>query len=167
MTSACRSLSRQAGAGLAIGAFAAVAALQPRSRTEGAGGRSPIDLAHRGDRRLDHRDRLCARRGGPAGRPRFDQRLSGGGAQAARRRLYAGAVAGGRAVGQSDRDPRAAGQRPEGSRRRAEEGQRALSSTVPERFDHDGILEQDPRRRQGARRRRQGRRSWRPRSRPN
>ena len=106
-------------------------------------------VAHRLDRRLDHRDRLCARRGGQAGRPRFHQRLSRSGAQASRRRLHAGAVAGRRAVGQSDRHPGARGQRPEGSGRRAEEGERALHHGArdlrPRRHPR-----QDPRRRQGA-----------------
>ena len=67
-----------------------------------------------------------------AGRPRLDQPLSRSGAEAAGCRLYARAVAGRRAVGQSDRHPRRRGQRPAGGDRRADEGQRSLRSTVPE-----------------------------------
>ena len=65
------------------------------------------------------------------------------------------AVAGRRAVGQSDGHPGARGQRPQGSDRRAEEGQRSLHRGAGD-LRPAGILEKIKRRRQGARRRREG-----------
>ena len=112
-----------------------------------------------GDRRLDHRDLLRARRGRAADRARFDQRLSARRRlQAARRRLYAGAVAGRRAVGRSDGNPRARRQRAEGSGRRAEEGRACRTSTVPGDLRPRRHPRQDQGRRQGDRRGGQGRR---------
>ena len=91
-----------------------------RARRHRTAGHHPRQLAHRVDRRRDHRDPLCARARAARRRRRFHELLSAAGAaREAERRLHAGAVAGGRARAQSVADPRHRRRRPEGNRRGA------------------------------------------------
>ena len=87
-------------------------------------------------------------------------------AGAARCRLHARAVAGRRAVGQADGILALEGSGPKEAVDVLKKASVSPTSTCRRRFDHDGILDKIERRRQGARRGRQGRRRWRPRSTP-